>query len=194
MRIGARNNKLHNDSGFSLVELIVVIAIMAVLLGMISISLSVLFGSEAKQAYYKMNAELNDAKTSSMSRFDETLTLLYMTKNEAAGIDTDGYYCKIAVYTIDKDAADLKKVIGEEYRRIGSKKVEINAYVDGSPTPIALSTASTLDIVYDRSTGALKKANLDGSEHVLNALEFHSGLRSYKIVFVQTTGKHYLEK
>ena len=53
----------NKNQGFSLVELIVVIGIMAVMIGIVGFSLSFLFSTEAKQAVQKVSGQLNETKT-----------------------------------------------------------------------------------------------------------------------------------
>lgn len=168
--------KLNTDNrGLSLVELVIVIAIMAVLLGVLGFSLSMLFSTEARQASNKMNAQLNDVKTGAMSRASEYLVLRYIdvdSTNKATqaamaelGVDKSGYYCEKHISTItngdsgspapsDVSVPGSVKVDygGVEYTRIGSKRVDIS--VNGNQ----ISNAGTdgVYIEYDRKTGRLE--------------------------------------
>ena len=71
-----------NNSGFSLVELIVIIAIITIVSAGSILSLSMLTGADARKAFEKIEAELNEAKTGSMSRYDEDMTVKYLSKGD----------------------------------------------------------------------------------------------------------------
>lgn len=203
MKTGQRNRKF-NNAGISLVELIVVLAIMSIVLGIMGVSISLLTGSAARGAYYKLDAMLNGAKTEAMSRYSETLTIAYLQKNEAEGVDSDGYYCKNSVSTFVRDATDniVEEEIGVEYRKIGAGRVDIKLYLDDDTTGKTLKNANSADIdsfeiSYNRRTGALNKVKIAAggtdTEHTLNKLELKSGFKKYVIVFEEATGKHYRE-
>lgn len=82
---------MRNDNrGLSLVELIVVIAIMAVMIGGVGLSIQMLSGAEAKQAAMKLDSELNDIKTGAMSRAGEEMTIKYIDAvDEESGVPKD---------------------------------------------------------------------------------------------------------
>lgn len=198
-----------NDRGFSLVELIVVIAIMAVLLGVMALSLNLLMGTEAKQACSKLDGQLNEVKTSAMSRYDETLKLKYYTKADTDaetgvdnGIDKPGYYAVKDITTLTKPADDnptaIEKSVGAENRRIGSDRVKITVINDSGISNVIKSDSQTgvgeVLIKYDRATGALKGLDIDGTAAGnLKSITFESGVRKYTISFEQSTGKHWIE-
>lgn len=198
-----------NDRGFSLVELIVVIAIMAVLLGVMALSLNLLMGTEAKQACSKLDGQLNEVKTSAMSRYDETLKLKYYSKADTDaetgvdnGIDKPGYYAVKDITTLTKPADDnptaIEKSVGAENRRIGSDRVKITVINDSGISNVIKSDSQTgvgeVLIKYDRATGALKGLDIDGTAAGnLKSITFESGVRKYTISFEQSTGKHWIE-
>lgn len=197
-----------NDRGFSLVELIVVIAIMAVLLGVMALSLNLLMGTEAKQACSKLDGQLNEVKTSAMSRYDETLKLKYYSKADTDaetgvdnGIDKPGYYAVKDITTLTKPADDnptaIEKPVGAENRRIGSDRVKITVISDSGSNVIKSDSQTgvgEVTIKYDRAKGALKELDIDGTAAGnLKSITFESGVRKYTISFEQSTGKHWIE-
>lgn len=187
-----------NNKGLSLVELIVVIAIMAVLVGMLALSLSILTGAQAKQAAEKISSQLNEAKTGSMSRYQQTLTLKYETKNELAGFPSDGFYAEKSYLDMKKDLTT--KEVGKESRRVGSKQVQITIYytnASGTQSYDLTTTGGDVIISYDRTSGALKPitnaASSLGSDAVLQSITCKSGLKTYEIEFTPQTGKHIMK-
>ena len=196
-----------NNRGFSLVELIVIIAIMALAGGAISLSVSLVVGSEAKKAVQKIEASLNEVKTGTMSRYSETLSVQYLLKDEAEGRDTDGFYVVESINTIKKgtgtDAIEVRSM-GKEQRRICDKRVAMTlAYKDtsGAETTTDLSSDGSNSFVfeYDRATGLFKPIGIgDASGSITHygqpvSLTCTSGLRTYTIKFIPETGKHIRE-
>lgn len=179
-----------DNRGLSLVELIVVIAIMAVMIGIGILSISLLFGTQARGCVQNVSTMLGETKTGCLSRFDETMTLSYRTKGTDKAITSDGYYAENYVYTINKDATSIP-VGGSEIRRMGSKKVIITVYLsDGSN--FELGTSRSVTISYNRSTGAFDPVIVDGTQtdDYIEKITFASGARTYTITMVQETGKH----
>ncbi len=187
-----------NNKGLSLVELIVVIAIMAVMIGMTALSLSILTGAQAKQAAEKISSQLNEAKTGSMSRYQQTLTLKYETKDEAAGFPSDGFYAEKSYLDMKKDLNT--KEVGKESRRVCSKQVQITIHytnASGAQSFELTETGGDVIISYDRTSGALKTitnaASSLGSDAVLQSITCKTGARTYEIEFTQQTGKHVMK-
>ena len=204
------NRKVLNNKGFSLIELIVILAIMAIMVGMGSLAMSLLTGSEARQACDKISAQLNEAKTGSMSRYDEDLNIVYVSDPSVYDwADKEGYYVVKQLYSCTKDATTKLPTtlyLGAEHRYICNDRVNMVLNYDGGSYTVNPSDGSGIGITFDRSTGLFKDirtgCGLDSSGYVTfttvdaqpESLELTSGLRSYKIVFISETGKHTVER
>ncbi|MCR4787628.1 MAG: type II secretion system GspH family protein [Lachnospiraceae bacterium] len=184
-----KSSDLKNNRGLSLVELIVVIAIMAILIGAAGFGLSLLFGTEAKQAAYRTEAELNDAKTGTLTKAGEDIVIRYIAVPDKKtdpddyedyskkGVEKSGYYADKCTYTIiyntAPDKSNLSSKIPEsvyeqehEYSYIGSGSVEINIIYkieSGEEKTEALGSDQAIKISYDRETGEFKKIELGGN-------------------------------
>lgn len=183
-----------NNKGISFIELIVVIAIMAVMLGVAGYSLNLLLGVEARQATQKISAQLNETKTGSMSRYEETMTLSYKGKDVSAGILSDGYYAQHNIWTI-QNKSNLKKEVDSEIRKVASEKVVITLYTtDG--LSMELGTSNRITISYDRSSGAMDPITINGTEKTgiyPQKMIIKSGVKEYTIAFTHETGKHTIQ-
>lgn len=207
-----------NNSGFSLIELIVIMAIMAVMVGVGSLSMSLLTGSEARQAVEKINAQLNEAKTGSMSRYDEDLNIVYVTNpDDFDWADKEGYYVVKQMTTLamtTTSGASYKMPtsvpLAVEHRYICNNRVTMRLTMDGGATYDVNPTGTDgVGFDFDRATGLYKDVRTGcmvtgsgvgtlSSTDTYNvspaSLEMTSGLRSYTINFVKDTGKHTIVK
>lgn len=197
-----------DNRGMSLVELIVVMAILVIMMGAIGYSLSMLFGAEARQAAKKTEAQLNDIKTGAMSRASESMEIRYIdvdsyfaSKSDAAqaGCDRDGFYAVKKVATVQNES-DIKKSYADvEYTRLSSSKVEYTIIpdgADGSKTVIDKSNGNVIEIEFDRSTGKLKDYKVNGTTVSVSndlLLQFKCGLRTYEVEITAQTGRHELK-
>ena len=187
-----------DNKGFSLIELIIVIAILAVFLGAGAFGMGLLTGAEAKQAANKFSSEINDVKTGNLARASEVLTLTHFAEADVdatKGIDRAGYYVIKDSYTIMNTApdADIKvslagkdpsgSFLDREYSYLGNSRVEIAAvYTDGTSVD---PKTSAVEIEFSRKDGSLINASA-----TLDYITFKSGTRVFGIDFEPGTGTH----
>lgn len=206
---------MKDNKGLSLIELIVVIAIMAVLIGGSIFGLSMLLGVEARSACKSMDAQLNDIKTGAMSRASECMYIYYIdvpSGDEDAyaqkGIDSPGFYADKRIETIDNTTTIVQPIGDSEYSRIGAKKVTIKATIGGTDYEIKNDGTTGIMLEFDRKSGKLKNAQMgtmsgtsssaDGTwsssgDGVITKMTFESGVRTYTITFDAEVGTHKIE-
>ncbi|MCR5799406.1 MAG: prepilin-type N-terminal cleavage/methylation domain-containing protein [Lachnospiraceae bacterium] len=204
----------NNNKGFSLIELIVVVAIMSLMIGIISLSMSLLFGAEAKSGIQKLSAQLDEVKTGSMSRYTEDLTFIYVA--DPASYDwaeKEGYYVVKQLKTMKKDTSTGmpgEVGLGVEHRYICKDNVAVTFnYDDGSGTiasyPVVADGTTSFTIRYNRTTGLyddvtvgatlLADGTIDSSVSsisgsVPSSITMVNGAKTYEIDFIKETGKH----
>lgn len=199
-----------NNKGFTLVELIVVIAIMVVVAGMSTLSVSILTGSDAKQACEKISAQLNEVKTGSMSRYSEDLNIVFVEDPTAYDwADKKGYYAVKQITTMTKNSSTgmpEEELLSVEHRYICSSRVSMDFQYSTGSCEVTPEDGKGIGFTFDRATGLFGnvKTNLsvqaDGSVSTatVNAepknLDIKSGLKTYHIRFINETGKHEIYK
>ena len=203
MKTGQKNRKYEmrkNNAGFSLVELMVVVAIMAVLMGVASYSFRLILSNSAKECAEKLSSQLYETKTGSMIRYGEELTIYYHQKAGSTDEYSDGYYIKRASYTISKAGLSglsptPKPIAGNEVRKIASNRVTISAFLKGDASPIPITNAQEITIRYDRISGAFKQAIINGVENssYFEKIVITSGNKICTITMIPETGKHIVE-
>lgn len=162
----------HNNKGYSLVELIVVLAILAVMAGgMISV-VGYLSGSKAKSAAYTIQSAINKARTEAMSK--------------STGMEGDVAGVKDVYLNIKQNSA------GEYYAVLQSKTSRTEEYLGNNRLEIRggseLITATTpLYIDFQRDTGEIK-IHPDTLKDITE-ITVKQGNVTYRISFVKVTGK-----
>lgn len=182
MKIG-KNSKV---AGFSLIELIVVIAIMAVTVGMVGISVSVLNGKKISKCA------------------DDIVATVEMTRVLTLGKEQNAVEC-----VIDYDSAEKNYIArvfqdGAEVssRIVGSFPVDIRIYFDGeaagyeliqvSGSDYAASQTQGLHLMFDRASGAFyQNTNKAGGavKKYCKKIVLTEGSRKIEINLVGKTGK-----
>jgi prepilin-type N-terminal cleavage/methylation domain-containing protein len=163
-----------NNRGFSLVELIVVIAVIVVL-GAATVSLTgLLNGRQAKQAREQLFSKLDSVRTTTMGKRNTTATL------DINGTDY--------ILTVDS-TVDGTNTQTNEYKIADSNKVKIyySTEKDGSRSELS----SPVTIEFDRSSGALKAngTEADGSPKYIRYIYVVQGSKEYGIKIYPETGK-----
>lgn len=197
----------HNNKGFSLVELIVVIAIMTIAVGTITLSISLVTGAEAKKAFRKIEALIDEARTGSMSRYDEELTIQYCAKDtsydEAAdavsgGRDSDGFYGKTSIYKwkVETKSGDTNQdhpwvnttdrdILSEEYRSLSRDNVSLAVvYNDGAGEQvcaIGADTTSQIKFTFDRTSGLYKTIEIKDAAGATTKIKYDKVARQFDV-------------
>ena len=172
-------NKCINDKGVSLVELIIIIAIMAVLsTGLISM-ISILNGRAARECAQDTLSALSKVRV--------------LTLSKSAGAPPSGKASDADVYLEiipDSDGRILiKQVKGDivvDQISVGAANVDIIAEINQKKVNL---TGTDIKIAYDRATGAFLKYSDEG---YMTKLTFEQG-KSYTIYMTPATGKATME-
>ena len=177
------NNK---NGGFSLVELIVVIAIMAVLTGIASISLASVMGVSVKQCARDIQSAANQTRVSTLGKDEVIMTI---TKGNKAK-SSEAYYCTI----VTKDG--LGKTTENE-EKIGKSNLDITYVLSDSKgnktSDITLDDTHSLTIKFNRGTGAMapcmKSDGSSGGDYYCMQIKVKKNSTEKIISFYPETGK-----
>lgn len=173
-------NKIDN-LGFSLIELIVVIAIMGVLTGGLAYGTSLLFSRDAERCATAINDAISRTRMDSMSRPDVYI-LRIETRTEGS---KDINVCEITLD--DGTIIDTINLDGDG----NSKKTNIEVNYNNSGVTLSLPVT----IQFDKQKGNVKKVNgIDcASDDILcfnvAAIRGNSS-RNKSVQLITTTGKH----
>ncbi len=162
---------MKKDRGFTLVEVMVVLAIMAVLTGMIGLSISVIAGQRLKSAVSDTKSLMQSAQTVAMSKKDCVVEF---------ALNSDGE----CVITSKVNGGDkqLKEIVVHKKISVSVKTVSgINYEVDGG---------NTVTIFYNRETGGFAKCQVNGIEQDIPVeISFSKGDRTIVLELATYTGK-----
>lgn len=175
-----------DNNGVSLVELIVVIAIMAIMTGVMSLGLSILFSKDAESAAIVVDDALSRTRTMSMSKPGEfTLTI---------HCDKDGNYqgASANYITIANDIAE--GTAGHVSEKI---YFTTKAYIAKDSDTFPLSGDSDIVIVFDKANGSVK--SIDGvaissaKKVLINCCAVKNTTKKSVVSLMTVSGKHFVE-
>ena len=181
-----------DNKGFSLIELIIVVTIMAVLSGFLTYSFSMVTGQHARQCAANLSTVLDKAKNYAMTKSGNYDAYVEIIK------DDEGYQ---ACYYVPKKPVKTGAVTTDDYilleqENMGKKAVVLNCYFEGGSS-FSINESNYVRIYYDRISGAFKKAVaiIGGSEvkGYCTKFEIIRG-RTYEVTLVSETGKHLVER
>ena len=153
------------NKGFTLIEVIIVVAILAVLLGILVPSLNPILGFRVQRASEAIGGALDRTKTEAMNRLVAEVKISYVAE--------DGYYI---TYYLDrgKSSSSDEQIKADQPEKIAPAKTQIS-YTDDQGTVHRLweSGQSALILTYDRATGGFRQIQEDtiGQETILAQLE-----------------------
>jgi len=174
---------MKNNKGFSLLELIIVIAIMGVALFFGAVQADVIFGYSAKEARSKINTSLESLRVSCLSKSRSSATTvtdgtnpldIYMELyQEGNGI----YYVRYHEEGSDDVVSKLNpRAISIKYQLRGGVLQDIGAKGHG------------LVMAYDRTTGGFIPQGT-GTDDVVKNIVCSTGKKTYELELMPATGK-----
>jgi len=161
-----------NNKGFSLVELIVVLAIMAVLTGIFAYGYSLISNKQVDQCAKKIQMALENARSTSMGK---------------SNVDLKFYYSGGKIYVDKKLNNDASKVTKSE---VGDGKLTVKytvAAISGTPVENNLSTNALSGVEFDRASGALKP--ISGTSNYLTKITVSNGRKTVTVSIERLTGR-----
>lgn len=178
---------MKNNKGFSLVELIIVLAILAVVTGVSFVALGYVYGKNVKSTIEKVDNSLLKIQSYTMSKSTGGRDIyMRLTKK------SDGYYVEYWHAGIGTGAPALL-----ESENIGKKNYTITAYYDGgSSGTVTVGSAqnSQVDIYFDRSTGGLLPLTAGGDTYWSKIEVRAGGTGGYSVSISKITGKTEIKK
>jgi prepilin-type N-terminal cleavage/methylation domain-containing protein len=160
------------NNGFSLIELIVVIAILAIVsTGLVSAFFSV-SGWQLKQTAITIDNGLKKTRVLALSRDDKAVSFELYKK------DNDRYYMKAG---------------GENETEIASAETAIQ-YVTESGVTVTIDQTKVLTLYFDRSSGAFQSISINGIDTYCKQITVTKGDKTKTITLVPVTGKTKIEE
>jgi prepilin-type N-terminal cleavage/methylation domain-containing protein len=172
------HRKNSGNAGYSLVELIIVIAIIALLAVTLMFSVAMIFSANAKACANALQSAIADCKVTTMGKADAYLKI-YRDSD-------DNIYAKM--YVKESGAADYTE---QEPEKIGGKRVTVTCIPEGagsSGTELTAGGASAI-IRFDRASGSFAAADYANCA----GFEIQGGSKHYKLTMTKLTGKTALE-
>ena len=185
-----------DDKGLSLVELIVVLSIMVVLIGLISVSISMLFSRDAERSAKLIDDQMSETRLSAMSK-QGTFIIRIHTEDEDTG-DPSGNYIEIEKSSLARAAP------GEEPAAVTTTKTRVdidrNVFITFGTSGSVPDKASDdmLEITFDKADGHVTQIKSNGETFSTNdvfeiQVRSRNKTKSKTVYLMPVTGRHYLE-
>ncbi|MCM1121040.1 MAG: prepilin-type N-terminal cleavage/methylation domain-containing protein [Eubacterium sp.] len=171
-----------NNSGFSIIELIIVIAIIAVIITTAALSIGLVFSANARTCANDIMGAISECKIATMSGGRGNVRLI-LYRDDSGNIFSE-------LQTRESAAAGW--VTGNDgAEKIGARRCMVGATDGGDDLP---TRDSAWEIYFDRSSGSFLE-NLDGGADATSVWEIYvqGGRKNYHIRLEKLTGKTTLE-
>ena len=169
--------KLNND-GYSLVELIVIMGIIAAIIGVMSLSITLMFSKDAEAMARIVDDELSDVRSMAMSVAGDFEYVLHVDSSNPKG-------CYVQ---INKD--------GSLHRQYALKKGISVTATDNSGNSI-IDGSGDIKFTFDKSNGSIKQVNgtapVSGAIYQIHIVASVNNSKTKDVYVVPATGRHYVD-
>lgn len=165
---------IHANKGMSLIEILIVVAILGILTGGASLGVSLAYSRDAEKCAKTINAALENARMMAMSQQGNFVLELDMDNNELT-----------ITQVITQDGAEQRTVVYEEDLQ---KRVDI--YLSSMEEEASMSTVT---VQFDKSTGKVSSMSGGTEEGILKITSRNNSGKVATVVLIKGTGKHYVE-
>lgn len=163
-----------NNAGYSLIELVIVIAIIALIISTVFYSVVMVFGANAKSCANNIQRAIGDCKVTTMGK-----SAAYMELYR----DTDqNVYTKMYIW--DSSSADYKEA---EPQKVGTGRVYVGYVPDGGTETELLAGGDKIQIRFDRASGGFAEDAVSGDIYTM--IRVQAGSKNYEITLTKLTGK-----
>ncbi len=181
-------NKADRNKGFSLIELVITIAIMGIVV-LISVNLNWMINkADLKSAAENIDTELSSLRSKTLSRGNE-----YMLRIKKDGDDCIAELLEKA--TVIGEDGSLTEGDWEILESVKLKKVAVSGS-DGAGNTEAMEDGCVIEIQCSKSNGSYTRAEFiksDGVKVNINRINVTKGDRRKVIKLVIPTGRHYID-
>ncbi|MDR0248315.1 MAG: prepilin-type N-terminal cleavage/methylation domain-containing protein [Oscillospiraceae bacterium] len=161
-----------NNKGYTLVEIMVVVAILAVALTYTGMSIALVVTTNVRKCANNMNALISQARVNTMYKVEPSVTF-----RVSGGSIIGDYY-----------EGGTRK----ESKEMGSAGISVTVEYDGGSFTLT-DGGTPVNIAFTRGTGALKEGGSPRSYTKCTAIRLTRGNSAYSIIISPATGKHEIE-
>lgn len=160
-----------NNNGYSLIELIIVLAIIAIIMCTVFYSIILIFSANARSCANNIQRAIGDCKVTTMGKSSAYMTLY---RNAEGNLYTQMHVMNSSGVYEDSEA-----------QKVGTQKVTVKYRAQGASETELLS-GDEIEIWFDRSTGGFA----DNAVHTFyEYIRVQGGSKNYKITMTELTGK-----
>lgn len=155
--------KKWNNKGVTLIEILVVVAILSIAVGGAGLSISLAYSRDAEKCAKTINAALENARMMSMS--------------------------EKGIFTMEVDMVNNMLYIKNESDTVVTEDLQSRVSIS-SPTN---DEATSVTVQFDKSTGKVVSMSPESSDGILRITAENNNGKKATVVLVKRTGKHYVE-
>ncbi len=189
---------IKNNSGYSLVELLVVVSMLAVAVGIISLSVSVMFSRDAERVARTIDDQISEVRMAAMSKPGEYVLTI---KTNSDGIGNQIEIKKTEVVLHDPTSPDPAPTPSEETKTIDIDKDAYIMFGESGSVPDDPASADYGDIVitFDKANGSINGITAFGNpadltkSFEIKCIARKNTSKEKKIEIMPVTGRHYIE-
>lgn len=164
-----------NNGGYSLIELVIVLAIIAIIMSTVFYSIILIFSANARSTANDIQRAIGDCKVTTMGKSSAYMTLYRDSTNE-------NVYAQMHV--LDSGGSYPYPAYGEP-QKVGTRRVTVKYQAKGAAEQELLA-GDEIEIWFDRATGGFA----DNASHTFyEYIRVEGGSKNYKITMTELTGK-----